>query len=326
MINLEQRIESISKLINWLDGYLSLPSDTVLNDYAALNSVVKNGHIYNPWCIEPFNKNALADLSHWLRCNLLDSSGLLGTINNSQNKKQIALLPSSNIPLSGIYELITMYLAGQCIVLRHTAHKHDLLQLISKKLVAFCEASDCSILWTDTYPKDLDGWVMFDKPEQNTLHKYFDKRKSLFIPDEKQFVVLNNSTTRQELEEIAGRIFVYWGFNACNIRKVFVPLGYDFHSFFEALEKHSFVFRYNCYANNYDYHKSVFLMNRIPFLDNGFIILREESSMNVPIGCLHYTYYSNQHEYEELVRLSHESMQRCEERNVELVLGFVNSF
>ena len=43
--------------------------------------------------------------------------------------------------------------------------------------------------------------------------------------------------------------------------------------------------------NNYDYNKAIYLMSEFPFLDNGFIVLKEDSAYASPIGTLYFEYY-----------------------------------
>ena len=45
------------------------------------------------------------------------------------------------------------------------------------------------------------------------------------------------------------------------------------------------------YANNYDYHRALFMMNQEPFLENGFFILRENTSLHSPLSTLNYEFY-----------------------------------
>ena len=34
-------------------------------------------------------------------------------------------------------------------------------------------------------------------------------------------------------------------------------------------------------------------MDRIPFFENGFMIMRESADLQVPIGCIHFEYYQS---------------------------------
>jgi hypothetical protein len=45
--------------------------------------------------------------------------------------------------------------------------------------------------------------------------------------------------------------------------------------------------------NNYQYYRSVYLLNRIPHSDNGFLLLKEDENYNSPVGVVYYQYYSS---------------------------------
>ena len=48
------------------------------------------------------------------------------------------------------------------------------------------------------------------------------------------------------------------------------------------------------YANNYDYHKAVWLLNREDLIENGFVLVKEERDGLVsPIGTLYVERYDN---------------------------------
>jgi hypothetical protein len=70
-----------------------------------------------------------------------------------------------------------------------------------------------------------------------------------------------------------------------------VPEGYDLGVFFEHIEPFSSVLLHHKYANNYHYHKAIFLMNLAPHLDNNFIVLKEDESIASPLGTLFYERY-----------------------------------
>ncbi|MCB0472099.1 MAG: acyl-CoA reductase, partial [Flavobacteriaceae bacterium] len=48
---------------------------------------------------------------------------------------------------------------------------------------------------------------------------------------------------------------------------------------------------YKKYQNNYDYNKAVYLMSNFELLENGFLMLKEDSNYASPIATLFYEYY-----------------------------------
>jgi hypothetical protein len=45
--------------------------------------------------------------------------------------------------------------------------------------------------------------------------------------------------------------------------------------------------------NNHDYNSAVFQLKTIPFLDNGFLMIREDETISSPISVLNYEFYDD---------------------------------
>jgi hypothetical protein len=50
---------------------------------------------------------------------------------------------------------------------------------------------------------------------------------------------------------------------------------------------------HNKYANNYDYNRSVYYINQIPFYDNNILLLKEDVQLASPIGVVFYEFYKS---------------------------------
>src|SRR5690606_4390902 len=89
--------------------------------------------------------------------------------------------------------------------------------------------------------------------------------------------ILTGNETEQELKALGEDIFKYYGLGCRNVSKVFVPQGYHFDALFNALFHYKDIINQHKYANNYDYNKAVYLMSDFKVLDNGFLVLKEDS-------------------------------------------------
>ena len=110
---------------------------------------------------------------------------------------------------------------------------------------------------------------------------------------------------------ILGRdIFQYFGLGCRSVSKLYFPKGYKINTFFEAiLDDYQNVTQNNKYANNYDYNKAVYLMGNNQLLDNGFLLLKEDQSLNSPVGVLNYEYYNSVKELEKQLEQQKETLQ-----------------
>ena len=48
------------------------------------------------------------------------------------------------------------------------------------------------------------------------------------------------------------------------------------------------------YQNNYDYNKSIYLINAVPHLDNGYLLVTENDALVSPISVLYFQTYKTQ--------------------------------
>jgi hypothetical protein len=86
-----------------------------------------------------------------------------------------------------------------------------------------------------------------------------------------------------------------------------LPADFDLNRFFQAIYGFADIVNHNKYANNYDYHKSLWLLNQDPILDNGFVLLKEDKKIASPIGALYYERYNDMNQVmQELAEKSEE--------------------
>jgi hypothetical protein len=74
---------------------------------------------------------------------------------------------------------------------------------------------------------------------------------------------------------------------------VLVPEAIRFNKFFESIEDFKPIINHHKYNNNYDYNKSIYLVNRDEHLDNGFLLLKQDERLVSPLAVLFYGTYSD---------------------------------
>jgi hypothetical protein len=112
-------------------------------------------------------------------------------------------------------------------------------------------------------------------------------------------------------------IFWYFGLGCRNVSKLYVPEGYVFDKFYEAIFDFKYVLDNKKYNNNYEYNRAIYLLDLIPFLDNNFLILKEDKSLHAPTAVLYYETYTNQTSLVENIKEQAENLQ-CIVANFEI--------
>jgi hypothetical protein len=102
---------------------------------------------------------------------------------------------------------------------------------------------------------------------------------------------------------------MYFGMGCRNVSKLLLPKGYNLEPMFVAFERYKDIINHNKYANNYTYHKALFLMNQDPHLDNGFLIVKQDDLLDSPLSVLMFQFYEKPEDVEAFLALHKEHIQ-----------------
>jgi len=213
---------------------------------------------------------------------------------NAQNEKTVALILAGNIPLVGFHDFLSVLITGNKALIKTSSNDQHLLPFLAKYLIASDESLQKKITFAEGKLENFDTVIATGSNNTSRYFEYYFKDKPSIIRKNRNSVaVLNGKETHEELEALGEDIFRYFGLGCRNVSKLFVPKGYSFDAFFQAIFKYQNVIHYEKYANNYDYNKAVFLMSNFKLLDNGFLTLKEDPSYASPISSVFYEFYEN---------------------------------
>ena len=138
---------------------------------------------------------------------------------------------------------------------------------------------------------------------------YFGKHPNIIRKNRNSIAVISGEESKEELQPLGEDVFRYFGLGCRSVSKLFVPKGYNFAHFFEAIFEYDSVLNTSKYANNYDYNKAVYLMSDFKLYDNNFLLLKEDESYGSPIGTLYYEYYESSEELQKKLQLETNELQ-----------------
>lgn len=224
--------------------------------------------------------------------------------------KTVALILAGNIPLVGFHDFVSVIISGNKALVKLSSNDQKLLPLLSKYLIAIDERLKNYIEFTEGKLQNFDAVIATGSNNTARYFEYYFKDKPSIIRKNRNSVaVLSGKETREELELLGEDIFRYFGLGCRNVSKLFVPVGYDFDPFFNAIYNQKGVIEYEKYANNYDYNKAVFLMSLYKILDNGFLTIKEDESYSSPISSVFYEYYESIDSVKNKLQLDSEKIQ-----------------
>ncbi|MFQ3174573.1 MAG: hypothetical protein ACI8W0_001695, partial [Flavobacterium sp.] len=222
--------------------------------------------------------------------------------------KKIALILAGNIPLVGFHDFLSVLITGNSVIVKTSSNDQHLLPFIAKYIIAVEPKFAEKITFVEGKLEGFDAVIATGSNNTARYFEYYFKNTPSIIRKSRNSVaVLNGTETKEQLIALGEDIFRYFGLGCRNVSKLFVPKGYTFDAFFEAIFEYQEVIHYEKYANNYDYNKAVFLMSNYKLLDNGFLTLKEDISHASPISSVFYEFYDDIDDLQ--TRLSSESEQ-----------------
>ncbi len=208
--------------------------------------------------------------------------------------RQIGVVMAGNIPMVGFHDLLCVLLSGHVLLAKLSADDTVLVTWIMEELVALEPRFADSI---KIVPRLNAADAFIATGSDNTARYfayYFGKRPHLIRRNRTSVAVLTGRETSSELALLAPDIFQYYGLGCRNVSKLFVPTDYDFVPLLDSLQTCEGVFNHHKYNNNYDYNKSILLVNRVPHYDTGFLLLTRSAALVSPISILHYAEYAGE--------------------------------
>ena len=145
--------------------------------------------------------------------------------------------------------------------------------------------------------KDIDAVIATGSDNSaRYFEKYFGHLPHIIRKNRTSLAVITGDETDEELKLLGSDIFTYFGLGCRNVSQLLVKEGFDLDRVFGAIIDYSPIINTHKYANNYDYYKAIFLMNKVKVIENGFLLTQESADLFAPTAGLNIHYYSNEEE------------------------------
>ena len=288
-MTLQQRINAFTALGNHLKG---LTEDSLL-------SIADNARSENPWFTEEYVRLAIKGISNFTIEDKL-VRWTKGYNLNPESPKVIALVMAGNIPLVGFHDLLSVLISGHRAQIKLSSKDSKLVRYIIKHLIWLESEFNQCIQVQEGIIENFDAVIATGSDNSARYFEYYFKKYPHIIRKNRtSCAVLTGLENDEQLKELANDIFSYFGLGCRNVSKLFIPKGYDLTSLLPHWEGHKSIVNHHKYFNNYEYQKSILLVNRNEFLDNGFLLLQENTKIVSPISVLYYEYYTTLDELSE---------------------------
>lgn len=222
----------------------------------------------------------------------------------------MALIMAGNIPLVGFHDFLCVLLTGNSVLIKVSSNDDVLLPFITKYLGHVCPGISDNILFTEAKLDDFDAVIATGSNNTSRYFEhYFGHKPNIIRKNRNSIAILTGNENKTQLKALGEDVFRYYGLGCRSVSKLFVPIGYKFDEFFEAIFEYSPIINQIKYANNYDYNKAVYLMSEFKILENGFLMLKEDESYSSPIATLFYEHYESLNELKERLKVDQGKIQ-----------------
>lgn len=248
----------------------------------------------NPWFTPQNVELAIQGIAHYLQEDTLHEIAKKYKLseNWANTPQRVGVLAAGNIPGVGFHDLLCVLLSGHLAYVKLSSQDQTLMQYLIQTWSQFLPSEEASRIALTDSMRTVDAIIATgsDNTAQHFAY-YFKDKPQIIRHNRTSCAVLQGSETAYELQALGRDIFQYFGMGCRSVSKLFVPRGYDFIPFLDELSSWQDLLNHTKYTNNYHYQRAILLVNQIPHLDNGVVLLREEQTLASPTGVIYFEQY-----------------------------------
>lgn len=299
MNSIQSRVETFAELGKFLSQFsrsgIHQKEGIMNNDlfFDGFKHQMKLAQENNTWFTKDNILFALENWSEALQKENIEKWIKSETINHTSSKT-VAIIMAGNIPLVGFHDFLSVLISGHSVLVKQSSNDKHLLPFLAKFLEYANEDFKGKINFTQEKLEGYDAVIATGSNNTARYFEYYFKDKPNIIRKNRNSVaVIQGNETLEDFENLGEDIFRYFGLGCRSVSKLFVPRGFNFDDFFNGMYKQREIIHNAKYANNYDYNKAVYLMSEFDILENGFLMIKEDSNYASPIASVFYEYYDD---------------------------------
>ncbi|MFN3342392.1 MAG: acyl-CoA reductase [Flavobacteriales bacterium] len=306
-MDLKQRIAAFVQLGKFLSDFAEAKEwqgyehGVSKSDFEAFTALIHQVHHHNGWFSEEKVRKALGDWSGLLtQKNLEKWTSAYPELNNTGGNKCVALIMAGNIPLVGFHDLLSVLISGNSALVKLSSDDDLLIPFLTDYLIQHIDPRfSGKVKYSKGKLENFDAVIATGSDNSSRYFEhYFSSWPHIIRKNRTSVAVLSGLETEEQLKALGHDIFDYYGLGCRSISKVFIPRDFDLDRLFGAIYSFKDVIHHKKYANNFDYHKALYLMNRDQLLENGFLLVKEDEGLHSPLGTLFVERYTSYDEVE----------------------------
>lgn len=294
--------ENIAKALHYAGEHLrQLPLEEKENLFLLAQSK-------NPWFIPEYSRLAFDHYVNWLKEDIL-LDWIKPCPSHWQTGRIIGLVLAGNLPLVGFHDVLAVLITGHTALIKPSSQDEVLLDFMLDTFTEIEPGLRKNIQKTERL-KGMDAVIATGS---NNTSRYFDtyfgKYPHIIRKSRTSVGVITGSETEEEIMAFYQDMFSFFGLGCRNISKLFLPKGFDPSQLMHLDDPFKDQIHHHKYLNNYEYNKSIYLVNRVPHFDNGHYILKEDQAFHSPLSVIYYEFYSDKEQLRDYLEAEKEKIQ-----------------
>jgi hypothetical protein len=311
---LTERIESFSELGETLRNCIENKTSRYSSD---LEKIINNQQFKNPWFTPENVRMAVKVISDELTYeNLTRWTNMYPALYSANSPVNVGVIMAGNIPLVGFHDFLSVLISGNNIIAKTSSQDPELIVFLGNILSRINPDFRDKMTFTDGLLKGFDAVIATGSNNSSRYFEYyFGKYPHIFRKNRNSIAVIEGEETENELAGLGSDILSYFGLGCRNVSKIYIPEGYKYENMVSNWTKFSSIINHNKYANNYDYNKAIYLVNKEEFFDTGYLLLKNSVSFSSPVAVLYFEFYRSLNEVHSHIRKISEQIQCIVSRN-----------
>lgn len=282
----EKLIESLGK---W--------GDEIGNPSAERSSVILKSTQINSWfTVGNATLSLQAIASNFLNRDKLGPWLKNYTSHKDASPKTIGLVMAGNIPAVGFHDLLCVIASGHHALVKLSSKDRVLIPWMIDRLSLISSELADRIKIVDRL-KNFHAVIATGSNNSNRYFEYyFGGYPHIFRKNRNAVAVLSGNESPEDIEGLGKDVFTHFGLGCRNVSKIYIPSDYDLKSLLDAFKGYDTLMEHNHYKNNYDYNRTLLILNNRPHYASDFLMLVEDEALPSPLATLHFEYFRDKSE------------------------------
>lgn len=281
-------------------------------EYEAFDRAIEQAHLHNSWFTPGEVRHAVAGLARMLaEDHLQEWLERYPALQDQRPPRSIGIIMAGNVPLVGFHDMLCTLVCGHRARIKTASGDAGLTKALRNLLVALEPQWAERVHIMEDKLGEVDAIIATGS--NNTARyftHYFGHLPHIIRRNRTSMAVLNGKETEEELAALGEDVFRYFGMGCRNVGKVLIPHDFELDRLFRSFFRWKGIINHHKYANNYDYNRAIWLLDRAPVTENGFLIMKEDSALHSPVAALYYQRYQQPEEVAAYIS-RHEAELQC---------------